>query len=75
MFKILKHLYHTRTATIRLCHDTIRITIQVSRYDSYLDTFHLYKRLKNNRKIMKYKGNFEIIKDTDMHIYQFYVHI
>ena len=39
-----------KAATIRLCHDTIRITIQVSRYDMYLDTFHLYMRSKNNRK-------------------------
>ena len=39
-----------KAATIRLGHDTIRITIQVSQYDMYLDTFHLYMRSKNNRK-------------------------
>ena len=36
-------LFDTRAGTIRVSHDTIRITIQLTRYDIYHDTLIRHK--------------------------------
>ena len=37
--RLISYIVVTRAATIRLSHDTIRIAIQSSQYDTYRDTF------------------------------------
>ena len=44
--------FSTRGAIIRFAHDTIRIVIQIPRYDTYIDTFEmLWTIIKINNPI------------------------